>query len=74
MDDSGALSNLMKPSSTLLALGLLNHLENQRLERKGSNQFQKLETFGFHQTSPFQDQIDDRIKIGDCILSISHIG
>jgi len=48
MDDSGALSNLMKPGSTSLALGPLSHLENQRLERKGSNQFQELETFGFH--------------------------
>ncbi len=43
MDDSGVLSNLIILDSTLLALGPLNHLENQRLERKGSNQFQELD-------------------------------
>jgi hypothetical protein len=35
MDGSGALSNPVNPGFTLLALGPLSHLENQRLERDG---------------------------------------
>jgi hypothetical protein len=62
----------MNLSSTSLTFGPLSHLENQRFERRGSNQFQEFETFGFHWTSPFQDEIDDRIKIGNHILRISH--
>jgi hypothetical protein len=34
MDGNGALSDPMKQGFTSLALGLLNHLENQILERE----------------------------------------
>jgi hypothetical protein len=78
MDGNGALSNPMKQGFTSLALGLLNHLENQILERiKSIAQVRDL-WIPLDVTIPrccaqfYMLEINDKIKIGNCILRISH--
>jgi hypothetical protein len=80
MDGNGALSNPVKQGSISLALGLLNHLENQRLERERIKSITRVGDLWIplNVTIPrccaqfYMLKIDDRIKIGDCILKISH--
>jgi len=82
MDGSGALLNLVKPSSTSLALGPLSHLENQKLEREKIKSIPRVGNLWIPLdiTIPrcyvqfYMLEIDDRIKIGDRFLRISHIG
>jgi hypothetical protein len=82
MDGNGALSNLVKPSSTSLALGPLSHLENQKLEREMIKSIPRVGDLWIPSniTIPrcyvqfYMPKIDDRIKIGNHFLRISHTG
>ncbi len=80
MDGSGALSNQMKQGSTSLAFGPLHHLKNQKLERERIKSIPQignlwiLSNIIIPRCCPqfYKLGIDDKIKIGDHILRISH--
>jgi len=72
----------MKQGFTSLALGPLNQLENQKLKKEKINYILGINDLWIPLdfTIPgccaqfYKPKIDDKVKVGDCILKISHIG
>jgi hypothetical protein len=72
----------MKQGFTPLALGPLNQLENQKLEKENINYIPRISDLWIPLdfTIPrccaqfYRPKINDRVKVGDFILKISHIG
>jgi hypothetical protein len=80
IDGSGTLSNLVNLDSTLLTFGPLSHFENQRLEKEGIKSIPRVGDLWIPLDTTilgccvqfYMLEIDDRIKIGNHILRISH--